>query len=223
MHSISPSQTDHSIHYLRCSHVQLNGGYKILATVVHYTVVLIHVTVRYSQRKLFLAIVAALSDSSPTKMTTSSRTRMSCHTPLSHTFTHSPSFLCLDFTIMISLQLSSSCDQRYRKLDHRTFHVESSITILMTPMRTHRTLKEEGADRKMTFFRRTHHTSQYTRLRLHRTTHHIEHRTTASLHVAHTACVTFINEFLERTATTGFRHFRHAVWMTVSIYSMIVR
>lgn len=164
------------------------------------------------QGQLLLAIVTLLSNGSPTEVSTSSRTSMSRHSSLSRILSRSPSLLSLVLTILFSLQLPPSFDQWHWKLNHRTFHVEPPITILMTAMRAHRTLKEQGPDRKMTICQWVPApSSQYTRLLVRQITHHIEHLATASLHVTQTACVALTYGFLERTATTGFRHFRHVV------------
>lgn len=154
-------------------------------------------------------IVTPLTNSNPANMSTSSCTRMPRHTPFSRSISHSPSCLCFVPTSMFPLQLSSPHERRHRKLNHRTFHVVPSVTILMTAVRTDRTLKEEGADGKMTD--KFNHKSAHRPAGPHQTTYHIEHLTTVSLHVAHIAWVAFTNGFLERTATTGFRHFRHTV------------
>lgn len=95
-------------------------------------------------------IVTPLTNSNPANMSTSSCTRMPRHTPFSRSISHSPSCLCFVPTSMFPLQLSSPHERRHRKLNHRTFHVVPSVTILMTAVRTDRTLKEEGADGKMT-------------------------------------------------------------------------
>ena len=94
-------------------------------------------------------VLAPLTHSSPAKMSTSSRTRVSRHTPLSRSLSPPP-FLRLVLTLVLPLQLSPPRHQRHRKLDHRMFHIVPPVTILMTPVRTDRTPKEQRPDGKMT-------------------------------------------------------------------------
>ena len=72
------------------------------------------------------------------------------HPPLlRHRLSHPP-FLTPLLPFLRPHQLPPPCPRRHRQPHHRPFHIIPPITLLMPPMRTHRTLKQQRPHRKMT-------------------------------------------------------------------------